>query len=89
MHIDILHVNPEGIMIASQEKSSARVVVLAEGEYEVPLNEGSPVKLSELLDGLGISNRHGQLFMNGSPVTGDPVVEPGSETLLMPHIRGG
>jgi hypothetical protein len=72
-----------------QDQSSARVVVLAEGEYDVPLSQDGPVKLSELLDGLGISNRHGQLFLNGSPVAGDPIVEPGSETLLMPHIRGG
>ena len=88
MHTDAFHVNPEASMMKSQV-SSARVVVLAEGEYDVPLSQEGSMKLSELLDELGISNRHGQLFMNGSPVTGDPIVEPGSETLLMPHIRGG
>ncbi len=70
-------------------KPSARVVILAEGEYEVPLPETSSIRLSEMLEGLGISNRNGQLFMNGSPVVGDPIVQPGTETLLMPHIRGG
>ena len=72
-----------------QSKPSARVVILAEGEYEVPLPETSSIRLSEMLEGLGISNRNGQLFMNGSPVVGDPIVRPGTETLLMPHIRGG
>ena len=68
-------------------KPSARVVILAEGEYEVPLAD--PIRLSEMLEGLGIMSRNGQLFMDGKPVVGDPVVQPGSETLLMPHIRGG
>lgn len=73
-----------------QEKSTARVVVLAEGEYDVPISKGSPPRLSDLLDELGISNRDGQLIFNGRPVTSDnPVVEPGSETLVMPFIRGG
>jgi hypothetical protein len=72
-----------------QSKPSARVVILAEGEYEVRLPEASSIRLSEMLEGLGISNRNGQLFMNGSPVVGDPIVRPGTETLLMPHIRGG
>lgn len=76
-------------MSESSVKPSARVVILAEGEYEVPLARDASVRLSELLEGLGISSRNGQLFMNGKPVVGDPVVQPGSETLLMPHIRGG
>ena len=53
-HTDALHVNREAIsMIETRDKSSARVVVLAEGECDVPLSQESPVKLSELLDGLG------------------------------------
>jgi hypothetical protein len=73
-----------------QEKNAARVVVLAEGEYEVPIAQGSPPRLSDLLDELGVSNRDGQLIFNGRPVTSeDPVVEPGSETLIMPFLRGG
>lgn len=76
-------------MSASRTKPSARVVILAEGEYEVPLATAESIRLSEMLEGLGISSRNGQLFMDGKPVVGDPVVQPGSETLLMPHIRGG
>ena len=76
-------------MSESRPKPSARVVILAEGEYEVPLLTSDPIRLSEMLEGLGISSRNGQLFMDGQPVVGDPVVRPGSETLLMPHIRGG
>ncbi len=74
--------------MSDSSKHSARVIILAEGEYEVPLEEGA-VRLSEMLEGLGISSRNGQLFMNGTPVVGNPIVQPGSETLLMPHIRGG
>ena len=76
-------------MPQSPHKATARVVVLAEGEYEVPVSEDRPVTLSELLADLGISNRNGQLYMNGAPVHGNPVVAPGSETLVMPQIRGG
>jgi hypothetical protein len=72
-----------------QERSTARIVVLAEGEYEVPVSQDNPTTLSELLADLGISNRNGQFYMNGAPVQGNPVVTPGSETLVMPHIRGG
>lgn len=76
-------------MSESRTNTSARVVILAEGEYEVPLATDASIRLSEMLEGLGISSRNGQLFMDGKPVVGDPVVQPGSETLLMPHIRGG
>lgn len=76
-------------MSESRTQPSARVVILAEGEYEVPLATDESIRLSEMLEGLGISSRNGQLFMDGKPVVGDPVVQPGSETLLMPHIRGG
>lgn len=76
-------------MFEPRSKPSARVVILAEGEYNVPLAAEHSIRLSEMLEELGISNRNGQLFMNGKPVVGDPVVQPGSETLLMPHIRGG
>lgn len=70
-------------------QNTARVVVLAEGEYDVVVDTQNPVTLSQLLDGLGIRNRGGQLYMNGAPVTGDPIVEPGSETSVLPLIRGG
>lgn len=70
-------------------QSTARVVVLAEGEYDVVVDQNNLPKLSQMLDGLGIRNRDGQLFMNGAPVKGDPFVEPGSETAVLPLIRGG
>ena len=70
-------------------KSTARVVVLAEGEYDVVIDQQNPVTLSQLLDGLGIRNRNGQLYLNGAPVVGDPIVEAGSEAALLPAIRGG
>ena len=73
----------------STKQGTARVKVLAEGEYDVAVSQDNPVTLSQLLDGLGVSNRNGQLYMDGAPVQGDPVVEPGSETVLMPSIRGG
>jgi hypothetical protein len=73
----------------SSTQGTARVKVLAEGEYDVAVSQQNPVTLSQLLDGLGIRNRDGQLYMNGAPVQGDPVVEPGSETVVMPLIRGG
>lgn len=75
--------------MSAPKASTARVVVLAEGQYDVPLPEDRTIKLSELLDELGVSNRNGQLFMNGAPVVGDPIVQPGSETLLSPRVRGG
>jgi len=73
----------------SSTQRTARVVVLAEGEYDVVVDEHKPVTLSQLLDGLGIRNRNGQLYMNGAPVQGDPIVEAGSETAVLPLIRGG
>lgn len=73
----------------STKQGTARVKVLAEGEYDVAVSQDNPPPLSQLLDGLGVRNRNGQLYMNGAPVQGDPVVEPGSETVLMPSIRGG
>lgn len=73
----------------STKQGTARVKVLAEGEYDVTVSQDNPVPVSELLDALGVRNRGGQLYMNGAPVQGDPIVEPGSETVLMPSIRGG
>ena len=73
----------------SSTQKTARVVVLAEGEYDVVVDRSNPVTLSQLLDGLGIRNRDGQLYMNGAPVQGDPIVEPGSEAALLPRLRGG
>ncbi len=73
----------------SSTKQTARVVVLAEGEYDVVVDRDNPITLSQMLEGLGIRNRHGQLYMNGAPVQGDPIVEPGSESALLPAIRGG
>jgi len=73
----------------SSTQKTARVVVLAEGEYDVVIDQNKPVTLSQLLDGLGIRNRNGQLYMNGAPVQGDPIVEAGSEAALLPNIRGG
>ena len=70
-------------------KNTARVVVLAEGEYDVVVDQQNPIKLSQMLDGLGIRNRNGQLYMDGAPVSGDPIVEAGSETSVLPLIRGG
>jgi len=73
----------------TRDKPTARVIVPAEGEYEIPVSQETPVKLSEMLADLGIQNRNGQLYMDGAPVQGDPVVQPGSETLVLPYIRGG
>ena len=49
--------------------STARVVLLGEGEYEVPVATDKPVTLGELLGGLGISDRDGQLYLDGVAAT--------------------
>ncbi|MFQ5599571.1 MAG: hypothetical protein ACE5G2_03335 [Candidatus Krumholzibacteriia bacterium] len=75
--------------MSETQVKTARVSVLSEGEYEVPVPSGRPMKLSALLDELGLANRGGQLYMDGAPVSGNATVKPGSETVVLPHIRGG
>jgi hypothetical protein len=69
--------------------STARVVLLGEGEYEVPVASDKPVTLGELLGGLGISDRDGQLYLDGAAADAGSVVQPGSRAELLPRLYGG
>lgn len=70
-------------------RRTARVRILGEGEYEVPVASDKPVSLGDMLDSLGISERGGTLYLDGRPATpADPVL-PQSEAFVLPRIRGG
>ena len=68
---------------------SAHVVILGEGEYDVPLPENRPVHLADLLGSIGVSNRGGQLFLDGRPAVPNAEVHANSEAILLPSVRGG
>lgn len=70
-------------------QSSARVVILGEGEYEVPMASDATVSLGEMLASLGISERGGTLYLDGRPATPSDPVRPKSEAFVLPLIRGG
>jgi len=76
-------------LFEGSSRDTAHVVILGEGEYDVPLPGDRPVQLSELLGSLGISNRSGQLFLDGRPALPGAEVHPDSEAILLPLIRGG
>jgi hypothetical protein len=66
-----------------------RVVLMGEGETEVSVASDHPPTVSELLDGLGITSRDGQLYLDGRPATPETPVLPGSEAVMVPRIVGG
>ncbi len=70
-------------------RCTAQVVLLGEGEYEVPIATDHPVTLGELLGGLGISDRDGQLYLDGAAAHAGTVVQPGSRAELLPRLFGG
>lgn len=73
----------------TRPRPTAQVVLLGEGEYEVPIATDHPVTLGELLGGLGISDREGQLYLDGAAAESGDVVQPGSRAELLPRLYGG
>jgi hypothetical protein len=67
---------------------TAHIVILGEGEYDVPLGATTPT-LGELLGAVGIADRAGTLYLNGSPALPSTPVTPDSEAIVLPTIRGG
>jgi hypothetical protein len=68
--------------------ATARVSVLAEGDYQVPVPaKGQP--LAQLLESLGIGERATQLYLDGRAANGEAIVRPGSRVDVLPAIRGG
>lgn len=73
----------------TKTRPTAQVVLLGEGEYEVPIATDRPVTLGELLGGLGIGDRDGQLYLDGAAAESGDIVEPGSRAELLPRLHGG
>lgn len=73
----------------SRSGNKARIVLMGEGEYDVPLATDRPVTLGELLGGLGISDRDGHLYLDGTAADAGSVVQPGSRAEVLPRIYGG
>jgi len=67
---------------------TAHIVILGEGEYDVPVGNNAPT-LGELLGAIGIADRGGTLYLNGSPALPSTPVTPHSEAIVLPRIRGG
>jgi hypothetical protein len=77
--------------MSAHAKSEGKVhlMLLGEGEYEVPVAAGAPVSFGELLQGLGITDRGGSLYMDGHPAGRNAVVQPGSDLQVIPNLIGG
>ena len=69
--------------------ATAQLTVLAEGRYTLALPEDKPATLAELLGELGISQRDSQWYMGGKVESGDAVVHPGDEIVILPRVYGG
>jgi hypothetical protein len=76
-------------MVRKSEPGTVRVVLMGEGEYEVPVASDRPVTFAEMVRELGITDRGGHLYLDGAPADGDSVVRPGSELQVLPRIHGG
>jgi hypothetical protein len=75
--------------ISLRNSKHAHVVLMGEGEYDVPIASDRPVTLGELLGGLGISDRDGHLYLDGAAADTGSVVQPGSRAEVLPRIYGG
>lgn len=73
----------------TQKQGTAHLMLLGEGDYEVPVSSAAPVSFGELLEGLGITDRGGSLYMDGRPARRDAVVQPGSDLQVIPELVGG
>lgn len=82
----------DGVAVAVAEPTigtdTAHIVILGEGEYDVPIGSTAPT-LGELLGAIGIADRGGTLYLNGSPALPSTPVTPHSEAIVLPKIRGG
>jgi hypothetical protein len=77
--------------MSAHGKSDGKIhlMLLGEGDYDVPLSADAPLCFGELLQSLGITDRGGSLYMDGRPAGRDAVVRPGSELQVIPHLIGG
>jgi len=76
-------------LLESASGATVHLVILGEGEYDVPLPADRPVALAEFLAFLGISDRAGQWYLDGRPAGADAEVRPDSQALILPHLIGG
>jgi len=73
----------------ARRQGTAHVVILGEGEYDVPVSADNPVTLGEFLGSLGIADRDGTLYLNGTVAKPSDPVAAQSEAIVLPTIRGG
>jgi hypothetical protein len=71
------------------QAGTVHLMLLGEGDYEVPVAGDTPVSFGELLQGLGITDRDGSLYMDGRPAGRDAIVQPGSDLQVIPELVGG
>ncbi len=73
----------------TQQEGKAHLTLLGEGDYEIPVSGDVSLGFGELLEGLGITDRGGSLYMDGRAVERDAIVRPGSELHVIPELVGG